>query len=168
MSTVRSVFALTLVLLCATAAPAMALTVDVCVNPAVDARADSTGIFFAATAPIYPGGTIATSNTPIDCTAVTATPIGTFFTNGAFVEGLPASDAKDRALVLWHFRIGKRAFDTVGPTQGSATGPGAVPGQTYPQIVIGAAKGTPVAAGKTTATVTNLDPTGFVFEVAVP
>jgi len=136
------------------------LTVQVCLNPATDARFDTTKVFFAATAPIFAAGTIAVSATPIDCTSVTAKPIGTFFTNGAIVNGLPASAPDDVALVTWHFRIGDRAFDTIGPVKGVPAG------GTYPQTVVGATHG--LTPSNQEATVTTLDPTGFVFEITVP
>ena len=145
---------------CAAAAPASAITVDVCVNAAKDARFDSTGTFFTASAPIYPAGTIAQSATPVDCTAITAKSIGTFFTVGGLVAGLPASDPKDVAMVTWHFRLGTQAFDTIGPVQGVA------PGATYPQTIVGETHGASKANGE--ATVTALDPTGFAFEINAP
>lgn len=141
---------------------AWAVTVDVCVNPVTDARFDTTGTLFTGSAPIYAGGTIAQSNSAIDCTKITATPIGTFFTVGGVVAGLPASDPKDVAMVTWHFRLAKGSFDTAGPTQGNGAG-GATPGQTYPQTVIGSTFGVAPANGQ--ATVTVLDTTGFAFEI---
>ena len=144
---------------CAVAAPVLAASIDVCFNPAVDARFDSTTTFFVASAPIYPGGTITKSNSPIDCSRITAAPIGTFFTNGGFVEGLPASGPNDIALVTFHFRIGSRAVDTVGVVQAVA------PGHTYPLTIVGSAHG---GAASGLATVTNLDPTTLVFEVTYP
>ena len=147
------------------AATARANTVDVCINPLTDVRFDSTGVFFTGSAPIYPGGTIAQSSTPIDCSKITATRIGTFFTVGGLVAGLPASAAQDVAMVTWHFRLKKGAFDTIGPVQGNGTG-GATPGQTYPQTVVGSVKGAAPANGQ--ATVTVLDPTGFAFEISAP
>ena len=149
----------------ATALSANAKTVDVCLNPTTDARFDSTGTFFTASAPIYEGGTIAQSSSPIDCSTIAAKPIGTFFTVGGLVAGLPASAAQDVAMVTWHFRLVKGAFDTIGPVQGNGAG-GATPGQTYPQTVVGSTKGAASANGQ--ATVTVLDPTGFVFEIKAP
>ncbi len=145
---------------CAAAPPASAITVDVCVNAATDARFDSTGTFFTASAPIYPAGTIAQSATPIDCTAITAKSIGTFFTVGGLVAGLPASDPKDVAMVTWHFRVGTQAFDTIGPVQGVGTG------GSYPQTIVGETHHASKANGE--ATVTSLDPTGFAFEINAP
>jgi hypothetical protein len=106
----------TLIIITATG-PSLALTVDVCVNPKVDARMDSTGNFFVASAPIYSGSTIVQSANAIDCGMITAAPIGTFFVTGAFVSGLPSSSTTDAALVTWHFRIGNSAFDTIGPVE---------------------------------------------------
>jgi hypothetical protein len=147
---------------CTMAAYARATTVDVCVNPATDARFDSTGTFFTGSAPIYAGGTIAQSSSAIDCTKITATPIGTFFTVGGLVAGLPASAAQDVAMVTWHFRLAKGAFDTIGPVQGNGAG-GATPGQTYPQTEVGATNGAAPSNGQ--ATVTVLDTTGFALEI---
>ncbi len=143
---------------------ARAVTLGVCATAAADAKFDSTNTFFTATAPIYPGGTIAQSSTPVDCSSITAKSIGTFFTMGALVAGLPASAPNDTALVTWHFRVGGQALDTIGPVQGNGAG-GATPGQTYPQTIVGTAGGGP-ANGK--ATVTVPDPTGFVFENKTP
>jgi hypothetical protein len=145
-----------LVMVFGAAAPAMALTVDVCVNPAVDVRADSTGVFFAATAPIYPAGTIAPTSSPFNCATITAAPIGTFFATGASVAGLPASGPNDADFVTWHFRLGSMAFDTIGPVESLSP---------YPQTIVGSTGGT---ARNGTAQVTALDSTGFAFEVTVP
>ncbi|MGH7837701.1 MAG: hypothetical protein ACREQC_07740, partial [Candidatus Binataceae bacterium] len=82
----------------AVAAPAFAGTFDVCATAATDAKFDSTGTFVVATAPIYLGGTIAQSSTPVDCSTITATPAGTFFVVGAFVTGLPHSGPQDAAM----------------------------------------------------------------------
>jgi hypothetical protein len=150
---------LLVVISCANAAPALAGSVDVCLV-AADHRFDSTGKFFTDSAPVYPGGTIEESSSAIDCTKIAATPIGTFFTNGAIVSGLPASDPTDIALVTWHFRIGSRGFDTVGVVQNVA------PGQTFPQTIVGSTHGAAAANGE--ATVIRLDPTGLVFEVTYP
>jgi hypothetical protein len=151
---------LTALVIGASAARAMAITVDVCINANTDARFDTTGHFFTGSAPVYPSGTLAVSGTPIDCTSVTVTPIGTFFTNGGVVAGLPASEANDVALVTWHFRVGNRAFDTIGPVK-------SVPaGGTYPQTVVGATGG--LSTSNNQATVTALDSTGFVFEITAP
>jgi hypothetical protein len=159
MTTLKSVFLLTALMILATTAQAFALTIDVCATQASDARI--TFPFFTAAAPVYAGGTIAQSDTPIDCTKITAPRIGTFFTNGAFVAGLPAAGTDDLALVTWHFRIGNRAFDTIGPVQ--AAGGVFAPGQTYPQTLVGSTRGLTAANGE--ATVTTLDPSGFVFEL---
>jgi hypothetical protein len=148
---------LTVMSLCTTARSALARTLDVCANAATDARFDSTNTFFVASAPIYPGGTIAQSATAIDCTKITATSVGTFFTIGGLVAGLPASSAQDVGMVTWHFRVGNTALDTVGPVQNSGT-----PGFSYPQTIIG---NTGPGPSRGVATVTNLDPSGFVFEI---
>jgi hypothetical protein len=164
MATLKSIFLPTALMILAATAQAFAITIDVCATAATDARFDSTGKFFTAAAPIYPGGTIAQSATPIDCSTITATPIGTFFTVGAFVTGLAGAGTDDLALVTWHFRIGTRAFDTIGPVQ--ATGGVFAAGQTYPQTVVGATHG--IAAANGEATTTTLDSSGFVFELKAP
>ena len=155
MTTLKSVCLLAAAMILAATAQAFALTIDVCGN-AAHARFDSTNTFFTTSAPIYAGGTIAQSASPIDCSTVTATPIGTFFATGGLVAGLPASDPADVALVTWHFRIGKGAFDTIGPVQSVG------PGGTYPQTLVGSAGGLSAANGR--ATVTSLDPSGFVLK----
>lgn len=146
--------------LCLTARSALAIDLDVCANAATDARFDSTKTFFVASAPIYAGGTIAQSATAIDCTTITAPVIGTFFTVGGLVAGLPASSSVDVGMVTWHFRIGNTALDTAGPAQNSGT-----PGFNYPQTIIG---NTGPGPKKGVATVINLDPSGFVFELKTP
>ena len=146
--------------ICASAAPARAITVDVCINGKTDARFDSTGTFFTAAAPIYPAGTIPQSTTPFDCTTITAAPIGTFFTVGGFVAGLPAANPNDQAMVTWHFRVGKKSFDTIGPVQAVGTG------GTYPQTIVGETHGASKPNGE--ATVTSLDSTGFAFAIKAP
>jgi hypothetical protein len=153
----RNLVMLALLGLFATARSALAIDLDVCANAATDARFDSTNTFFVASAPIYPGGSIAQSSTAIDCTKITATPIGTFFTVGGLVAGLPASSSVDVGMVTWHFRTGNTALDTAGPVQNSGT-----PGLSYPQTIIG---NTGPGPSKGVATVTNLDPSGFVFEL---
>jgi hypothetical protein len=159
MKTLQVSLVLSAAVLLLSAGAARALTVDVCVNAGTDARFDSTGNFFTGSAPIYPGGTLSVSASAIDCSSVAAAPIGTFFTNGGIVAGLPASAPDDLAIVTWHFRIGNHAFDTIGPVK-------VVPaGGKYPQVVVGATSG---LRPNDQAIVTALDPTGFVFEVSVP
>ncbi|HLW69166.1 MAG TPA: hypothetical protein VKS22_00950 [Candidatus Binataceae bacterium] len=160
----NSIGLLALAGVCTTATPLFAASFDVCATAATDAKFDSTGTFFTATAPVYAGGTIAQSSTAIDCSTITTPVIGTFFTVGAFIAGLPASGPLDTALVTWHFRIGGRAFDTIGPVQGNGAG-GATPGQQYPQTIVGSTGG---GTGNGQAIVTVLDPSGFVFEITTP
>jgi hypothetical protein len=120
----------------ATAMPAMARSWVVCVDTTKDARFSTeatagNNLFFAAAAPIYPGKTVTATAT--DCTPNTlkATQVGTFFTIGGGINGLPQSTTPDLAdlfFVLWHFRItGRGAFDTTGPVRSG----------TYPQTIIG-------------------------------
>ena len=78
------------------------------------------------------------------------------------MAGLPASAPQDTAIVTWHFRLADGSFDTIGPVEGNGAG-GATPGQTYPQTIVGSTHGAAPANGE--ATVTVLDPTGFVFEI---
>lgn len=144
----------------ATAMPAMARSWVVCVDTTKDARfsketvpPSSTPLFFTAAAPIYPGLTDVSAATNCESSgagSVNATQVGTFFTLGAFVNGLPAStaaDANDLFYVIWHFRIDNRGgFDTTGPTRATTT---------YPQTIIGSTNpGLVPTHGK--ATVTNL------------
>jgi hypothetical protein len=154
MTNLRSALLFALAIIGITAAKASALTIDVCVSKA---NSDSTGNFFSAAAPIYPGGTIARSAANIDCSTITAAPVGTFFATGGNVAGLPGTDPKDVDLVTWHFRIGSRAFDTIGPVQNVGTG------GTYPQTVVGSTF-VPLLLNSR-ATVTALDPSGFAFEI---
>jgi hypothetical protein len=129
----------------ATAMPAMARSWVVCVDTTKDARFSTeatagNNLFFAAAAPIYPGNTDTSSAT--DCVAATlhATQVGTFFTIGGGINGLPGSnnnaDLADLFFVLWHFRINNRgAFDTTGPVRSSATYPQTIIGSTNPGLV---------------------------------
>jgi hypothetical protein len=121
----------------ATAMPAMAKSWVVCVDTTKDARFSTeatagNNLFFAAAAPIYPGATVTTTAT--NCTPGmlnNATQVGTFFTIGGGINGLPQSttpDLADMFFVLWHFRItGRGAFDTTGPVRSGI----------YPQTIIG-------------------------------
>lgn len=128
----------------ATAMPAMARSWVICVDTTKDARFSTentagTGNFFVAAAPIYPGKT--DPSTATDCTPTTlgAAQVGTFFTLGGLVAGLPQStppDMSDGFYVIWHFRIdGKGAFDTTGPTRTTATYPQTIIGSTNPGLV---------------------------------
>jgi len=128
----------------ATAMPAMARSWVVCVDTTKDARfsteaTNGNNLFFAAAAPIYPGNTnVATA---ADCTPATlnATQVGTFFTIGGGIAGLPVStpaDMADQFFVLWHFRIdNKGAFDTTGPVRSTPTYPQTIIGSTNPGLV---------------------------------
>ena len=128
----------------ATAMPAMARSWVVCVDATKDARFSDeatagNNLFFAAAAPIYPGNTnVATA---ADCTPTTlkATQVGTFFTIGGGIAGLPVStpaDMADQFFVLWHFRIdNKGAFDTTGPVRSTPTYPQTIIGSTNPGLV---------------------------------
>jgi hypothetical protein len=121
----------------ATAMPAMARSWVVCVDTTKDARFSTeatagNNLFFAAAAPIYPVTTDTTTAT--NCTPAmlnNATQVGTFFTIGGGINGLPQSttpDLADMFFVLWHFRItGSGAFDTTGPVRSG----------TYAQTIIG-------------------------------
>ena len=129
-------YGLAVAMVFATARPAMARSWVVCVDTTKDARFSTeatagNNLFFAAAAPIYPVDTVTTTAT--DCTPSTlkATQVGTFFTIGGGINGLPQSttpDLADMFFVLWHFRItGRGAFDTTGPVRSG----------TYPQTIIG-------------------------------
>lgn len=147
----------------ATAIPAMARSWVVCVDTAKDARFSTeatagNNLFFAAAAPIYPGNTDTLAAT--DCTPATlkATQVGTFFTIGGGINGLPQSTPPDMAdlfFVLWHFRIdNKGAFDTTGPVRSTATYPQTIIGSTNPGLVPthGRAKVTNLSNGTTSTT----------------
>jgi hypothetical protein len=137
-------YGLAAVMVFATAVPAMARNWVVCVDTTKDARFSTeatagNNLFFAAAAPIYPGKTVTTTAT--DCTPATlkATQVGTFFTIGGGINGLPQStppDLMDMFFVLWHFRInGSGAFDTTGPVRSSPTYPQTIIGSTNPGLV---------------------------------
>lgn len=129
---------------------------DVCLNPATDARPNTEGSAFTAVAIILPGGTIPTGGVS-DCSTLASQSIGTFFANGRFVVGLPNAGASDVAFVIWHFRLAKGSFDTMGPVE---SGP---QGTTYPQTIVGATGGFGPAKGA--AQVTTLDSSGYQFEI---
>ena len=87
-------YGLAVAMVFATAMPAMARSWVVCVDTTKDARFSTeatagNNLFFAAAAPIYPGNTVTTTAT--DCTPSTlkATQVGTFFTIGGGINGLP-------------------------------------------------------------------------------
>ncbi|HZO82764.1 MAG TPA: hypothetical protein VFB33_13800 [Candidatus Binataceae bacterium] len=163
----------------ATAMPAMARSWVVCVDTAKDARfssetvaPSSTPLFFTAAAPIYPGGTDVSA--AMNCASsgagsVNATQVGTFFTLGSFVNGLPgstAADLMDQFFVLWHFRIdGKGAFDTTGPTRSSATYPQTIIGSTNPGLVPTHGKATVTNLSNGTTGTTN---TLITFKIRTP
>jgi hypothetical protein len=128
----------------ATAMPAMARSWVVCVDTTKDARFSTeatagNNLFFAAAAPIYPGNTVTTTATDCTPTTLKATQIGTFFTIGGGINGLPQStppDTMDMFFVLWHFRItGRGAFDTTGPVRSSPSYPQTIIGSTNPGLV---------------------------------
>lgn len=163
-------YSLAVAMVFATAMPAFAKSWVVCVDTTKDARFSTeatagNNLFFAAAAPIYPGNTVTTTAT--DCTPATlkATQVGTFFTIGGGINGLPQStppDLTDLFFVLWHFRItGRGAFDTTGPVRSSAK---------YPQTIIGSSNpGLVPTHGN--ATVTNLTTgaaTILAFKITTP
>jgi hypothetical protein len=144
-------FAAALVLF--TALPALANSYDVCLDQGDDVV---NGFNFAAVASVYPGGTVSKSTAGVECSALSASPIGTFFAQGVAVSELPKASATDSLYVVWHFRInGQGAFDTTGPTETTAT---------YPQTIIGS---TNIFISPPTgqATVTNLAPNAFRIKV---
>ncbi len=132
----------------ATAIPAMAArSWVVCVDENKDARFSTqvvppsgNPLFFAAAAPIYPG-TTSTSASTTDCTSATvgASQVGTFFTLGGFIGGLPGSvtpNANDAFYVIWHFRIATGgSFDTTGIVRGTSPYPQTIIGSTNPGLV---------------------------------
>jgi hypothetical protein len=115
------------------AVPAIAASFVVCADTTKDARfstetatpsggTTASPLFFAATAPVYPGGTNITASTAAcDPASVGATQIGALFSFGGFVNGLPQStppNVNDLFFVIWHCRItGVVAFDTTGPVR---------------------------------------------------
>jgi len=164
----------------ATAMPAMAArNWVVCVDENKDARFSTettpttppTPNFFVAAAPIYPGNTV-TSTSTTDCTPATvgATQVGTFFTIGGFVNGLPGSgtaNMSDLFLVLWHFRItGRGAFDTTGPVRSTATYGQTIIGSTNPGLV--PTHGIALITGMTTGTATTGSLPLLAFKITTP
>lgn len=139
----------------ATAMPAMARSWVVCVDQNKDVRpsteiVDANPVFFVAAAPIYPGGANVSAAT--DCTPATVgkAQVGTFFTFGGLVAGLPQStpaNPSDEFYVVWHFRIiGDGAFDTTGVVRSSPT---------YLQTITGSTN-TGLVPNHGAATITNL------------
>jgi hypothetical protein len=167
-------------LMFATAMPAMAArSWVVCVDENKDARFSTestpttppTPNFFVAAAPVYPGNTV-TSTATTDCspTTVKATQVGTFFTIGGFVNGLPGSGTASTAdlfLVLWHFRItGKGAFDTTGPVRSTATYGQTIIGSTNPGLV--PTHGTATVTAMATGTATTGALPLLAFKITTP
>ena len=141
-------FAAALVLF--TALPALAKSFDVCLDLAHDV--EENGFNFGAVASVYPGGTVESSASVVTCSALSASPNGTFFAQGVSVAGLGSARPTDSLYVIWHFRInGQGAFDTSGPTETTAT---------YPQTIVGSTN-IFLAPISGTATVTNLAPNAF-------
>jgi len=144
--------ALGLVLL--SAAPSLARSWDVCLNPATDARfsteaVNGSPVFFVGAAPIFPGGTLGDHG--MAACPDSSKAVGTFFATGGLVAGLPAASSSDADFVLWHFRLGgQRSFDTMGPTETGSDG------TRYPQTVIGSTGSAGPANGL--AMVTILEP----------
>jgi hypothetical protein len=162
-------YGLAVAMVFATAMPAMARSWVVCVDTTKDARFSTeatagNNLFFAAAAPIYPGNTVTTTAT--DCTPSTlkATQVGTFFTIGGGINGLPQSTTPDLAdlfFVLWHFRItGKGAFDTTGPVR-SGTYSQTIIGSTNPGLV-------PTHGRATVTTLTTGVATVLAFKITTP
>jgi len=122
-----------------TAMPAMARSWVVCVDTTKDARFSTTNTFFVGAAPIYPGSTDVSAASDCSTATIGKATVGTFFTLGGAVAGLPVSTPSNPAdgfYVVWHFRIdGRGAFDTTGPTQTATTYPQTITGSTNPGLV---------------------------------
>src|SRR5580658_6110767 len=86
-------FAAALVLF--TALPALANSYDVCLDQGDDVV---NGFNFAAVASVYPGGTVSKSTAGVECSALSASPIGTFFAQGVAVSELPKASATDSCM----------------------------------------------------------------------
>lgn len=161
-------FPLALAMAMTMAAPALAKTWDVCVNPATDVRfstesVNSAPVFFVGAAPIFPSGTLGDHGLAA-CPDISRA-AGTFFAMGGQVAGLPAAASGDGDFVFWHFRLKKGSFDTMGPAETGGDG------TKYPQTIIGSTNGAGPANGQ--ATVTTLVPPGvssppLEFRIALP
>ena len=140
----------------ATAMPAMAKTIGVCVA-VTDIKEDPSATFFTAAAPFFPNGTIAdgVQNCP------TTGSIGTFYTAGGFLAAT-ADTHGNAAFVTWNFVFDEGGnFVTVGPVNATAD---------YKQTIVGANGGLP-NSGK--VKVHNFAPTSggnvaFAFSVTYP
>jgi hypothetical protein len=93
----RTGFPLALAIAMTMAAPALAKTWDVCVNPATDVRfstesVNSAPLFFVGAAPIFPSGTLGDHGLAA-CPDISRA-AGTFFAMGGQVAGLPAYPAR--------------------------------------------------------------------------
>jgi hypothetical protein len=142
----------------ATAMPAMAKVIDVCVA-ATDINEDSSKTFFTAASPFFPAGTIADG--VMDCPAPAAGSIGTFYTAGGFLN--PSADTNGNgAFVTWNFIFDKGGnFVTVGPVNLAAD---------YKQTIVGGRGGLP-NSGKIEVhniSVTGTGTAAFAFSVTFP
>ena len=66
------------------------------------------------------------------CNAYDSSRIGSFYTRGVIIAGLPRAASDDFGYMDWHFKIdGVGAFNTTGPINNGALG------STYPHTIIG-------------------------------
>jgi hypothetical protein len=142
----------------ATAMPAMAKVIDVCVAT-TDINEDSSKIFFTAASPFFPAGTIADG--VMDCPMPAPGSIGTFYTAGGFLN--PTADTNgNAAFVTWDFIFDKGGnFVTVGPVNAAAD---------YKQTIVGGNGGL-ANSGKIKVhnfSVTGTGTAAFAFSVTFP
>jgi hypothetical protein len=153
------------VLVAALAAPALALTVDVCTDPTTDARVDDingnnvfdAGDGFAAVGIVLVGGTIPEGGV-ISCSEVAGAKIGVFLARGRVIGGLPNAAPEDVAYVDWDLEL---------PTLGSIHTTGLVKNTpTYSQAITGATGRVGDARGQ--ALVQVLRAGGFQIRLLIP
>lgn len=126
---------------------------DVCYNPQ-DIQLQGRLVTIAA--PIFAGGTIPFSFSPINCDEITAPKLGTAFATGSVVSGLRYAGVIDTMMVTLELRIyGGDKLLLAGVTKRGI-------GQSY-DLVVSGANGLVPAAG--VVVVVNLDPLGTAFEI---
>lgn len=126
---------------------------DVCYNPQDQVVS---GRLVTIAAPVFAGGTIPFSFSPINCDQITAPKLGTMFITGSLLQGLRYAGVIDTMMVTLELRIfgGDKLVLTGVMKKGI--------GQSY-DLAVSGVNGLVPAAG--VAVLVNLDPSGSAFEI---